>query len=45
MTRRPRRTFIVHAEMAAAQALQDGLQQIGLNHVTIPERGDKVIIT
>ena len=44
MIRRPARTFVVHAEMEAAQALQKGLQGIGLKDVTIPDRGDKVII-
>jgi metallo-beta-lactamase family protein len=44
MTRRPARTFIVHAEMEAAQALRDGLQKIGLTNVSVPERGDRATI-
>jgi metallo-beta-lactamase family protein len=40
MTERPKQTFIVHAEMEAAQALRDGLIGIGLADVSIPDRGD-----
>ena len=44
MIHKPARTFIVHAEMEAAQALQNGLTGIGLNDVVIPNRGDSVTI-
>ena len=44
IARKPERTFIVHAEMEAAQKLDDGLQRIGLQNVAIPDRGDKVVI-
>ena len=44
MSRRPARTFIVHAEMDSATALQSGLKDIGLADVAIPDRGDKVSI-
>jgi len=44
MVRRPKQAFIVHAEMEAALALQDGLRKTGLKQVTIPERGDRIII-
>jgi metallo-beta-lactamase family protein len=40
MARRPKQTFIVHAELESAQALGDGLQKIGLPNVSIPNRGD-----
>jgi len=40
MDRRPRQTHIVHAELKSAEALRDGLAQIGLENVTIPDRGD-----
>ena len=40
MTRRPRQTYIVHAELESAQALRDGLTGIGLENVSIPDRGD-----
>ncbi len=44
MIHKPTRTFIVHAEMEAAQALQNGLAGIGLKDVVIPNRGDSVTI-
>ncbi len=44
MLRKPGRTFIVHAEIEAAEKLQNGLQKIGLNNVVIPDRGDKIVI-
>jgi metallo-beta-lactamase family protein len=44
MVKRPDKTFIVHAELEAAQALQAGLQKIGLPNVAIPDRGDRVLI-
>jgi metallo-beta-lactamase family protein len=44
MVSKPARTFIVHAEMEAAEKLQNGLERIGLKDVTIPDRGDKVVI-
>ena len=40
MSRRPRQTFIVHAEYEAAQALREGLIGIGLDDAAIPNRGD-----
>ncbi|MGH7423351.1 MAG: MBL fold metallo-hydrolase RNA specificity domain-containing protein, partial [Candidatus Methylomirabilales bacterium] len=40
MVQRPRQTFIVHAEMQAAEALRDGMRGIGLENVMIPDRGD-----
>ncbi len=40
MARKPSQTFIVHAEYDAAQALQTGLQSVGLKNVAIPDRGD-----
>lgn len=42
MMRKPARTFIVHAEVEAAEKLQTGLQKIGLKDVAIPDRGDKI---
>ncbi len=44
MFHKPAHAFIVHAEMEAAQALQNGLTGIGLKDVVIPDRGDKVDI-
>ncbi len=44
MARKPARTFVVHAEYEAAQALQTGLAGVGLPNVTIPARGDLVEI-
>jgi metallo-beta-lactamase family protein len=44
MLSKPARTFIVHAELEAAEKLQVGLQKIGLKDVAIPDRGDKVVI-
>ena len=44
MVRKPAQTFIVHAEMEAAEKLQAGLQKIGLKDVHIPDRGDKIVI-
>ncbi len=44
MARHPKRTFIVHAEMDSAQALKQGLQGVGLQNVSIPDRGDRIII-
>ena len=41
---KPLRTFIVHAEMDAAEKLQASLKAIGLPDVVIPDRGDSVII-
>ena len=41
---KPLRTFIVHAEMDAAEKLQASLKAIGLPDVVIPNRGDSVII-
>ena len=40
MTPSPREAFIMHAELEAAQALQQGLAGVGLPNVSIPERGD-----
>ncbi len=42
MMRKPARTFIVHAEVEAAEKLQTGLQKIGLKDVAIPDRGDMI---
>ena len=44
MSRKPTRTFIVHAEMEAALALQTGLKGVGVKDAVIPERGDTAII-
>jgi metallo-beta-lactamase family protein len=44
MLSKPRQTFIVHAEMEAAEKLQNGLERIGLKDVAIPDRGDRVDI-
>ncbi len=44
MIRKPRQTFVVHAEAEAAAKLQDSLQRIGLQNVTYPDRGDVVTI-
>lgn len=44
MLRKPAQTFIVHAELEAAEKLQVGLQKIGLQDVAIPDRGDKIVI-
>jgi metallo-beta-lactamase family protein len=44
IARKPARTFVVHAEYEAAQALQTGLAGVGLPNVTIPARGDLVEI-
>jgi len=43
MLRKQARTFIVHAEIEAAEKLQTGLQKIGLQDVAIPDRGDKIV--
>ncbi len=40
MARRPKQTFIVHAELESADALRKGLLDIGLESVSIPDRGD-----
>ncbi|MGH2592475.1 MAG: MBL fold metallo-hydrolase RNA specificity domain-containing protein [Anaerolineae bacterium] len=40
MAQRPDQTFIVHAELEAAEALRKGLIGIGLGNVSIPDRGD-----
>jgi metallo-beta-lactamase family protein len=40
MTQRPAQTFIVHAELEAAEALRKGLIDIGLANVSIPDRGE-----
>ncbi len=42
MLSKPQRTFIVHAEMEAAEKLQHSLQGIGLKDVIVPDRGDRV---
>ncbi len=44
MVRKPDHTYVVHAEMEAALALQTALKGIGLKDVVIPDRGDTVII-
>jgi metallo-beta-lactamase family protein len=44
MLHKPAQTFIVHAEMEAAEKLQAGLKGIGLKEVQIPDRGDKLVI-
>jgi metallo-beta-lactamase family protein len=44
MVSKPARTFIVHAEVEAAEKLQNGLQGIGLKDVAIPDRGDKIVV-
>jgi metallo-beta-lactamase family protein len=44
MAKKPSHTFIVHADYEAAQALQTGLQGVGLKNVAIPDRGDLVEI-
>jgi metallo-beta-lactamase family protein len=44
MVGKPAQAFIVHAETEAAEKLQVGLQGIGLKDVTIPDRGDKIVI-
>ena len=44
MVRKPKNTFIVHAEVEAADALQAGLKKVGLKNVMIPDRGDKITI-
>jgi len=40
MARKPGQTFIVHAELEAAEALRKGLKAIGLENVAIPDRGE-----
>jgi metallo-beta-lactamase family protein len=40
MMRRPRQTFIVHAEVQPAEALREGMRGVGLENVMIPDRGD-----
>lgn len=40
MTKRPARTFIVHAELESAEALRKGLTGLGLKDVAIPDRGE-----
>lgn len=44
MVKRPEKTFIVHAEVESAQALQAGLQKIGLPNVAVPDRGERALI-
>jgi metallo-beta-lactamase family protein len=44
MVGKPTHTFIVHAEMDAAEKLQTSLEKIGLKDVHIPDRGDKIVI-
>ena len=44
LLRKPAQTFIVHAEMEAAQKLQIGLQKIGLPKIAIPDRGETIEI-
>jgi metallo-beta-lactamase family protein len=44
MRQAPQQTFIVHAEIEAAQALREGLIGIGLQDVRIPDRGDRAAI-
>jgi metallo-beta-lactamase family protein len=41
---RPRRVFVVHAELDAAQAMAGGLRQLGIQEVTIPERGQTFVL-
>jgi metallo-beta-lactamase family protein len=36
---KPRQVFVVHGEPDAAQAMTDGLRGLGIQNVTIPERG------
>ena len=36
--------FLVHGELQAAKALAEGLQEIGVRQVTIPARGDVVVL-
>jgi metallo-beta-lactamase family protein len=36
---KPRQVFVVHGEPDAAQAMTDGLHGLGIQNVTIPERG------
>jgi metallo-beta-lactamase family protein len=40
MAHKPEQTFIVHAEMESAQALRQGFVKIGLENVSIPDRGE-----
>lgn len=42
MVSKPARTFIVHAEIDAAQKLQTSLAGIGLKDVAIPQQGDVI---
>jgi metallo-beta-lactamase family protein len=42
MAQPPRQAHIVHAEQEAAEALRGGLVELGLQTVTIPDRGDIV---
>jgi len=44
MARRPEHTFIVHAEIEAAEALRRGLMAVGLENVSIPDRGETAMI-
>ncbi|HEY4689346.1 MAG TPA: MBL fold metallo-hydrolase [Anaerolineae bacterium] len=44
MAKQPEHTFIVHAELEAAQALRQGLMAIGLENVQIPDRGERAEI-
>jgi metallo-beta-lactamase family protein len=44
MTDKPERTFIVHAELEAAEKLRAGLKGSGLQDVQIPDRGDTILI-
>jgi len=44
LLRKPAQTFIVHAEMDAAQKLKASLEKIDLPEVHIPDRGDMIEI-
>ncbi|KXK56971.1 MAG: MBL fold metallo-hydrolase [Chlorobi bacterium] len=38
---RLQRVFLVHGEQTAQEALRDGLQEVGITHVSIPAKGAK----
>jgi metallo-beta-lactamase family protein len=40
MSKRPQRAFVVHGEPESAQSLADGLADIGIAEIYVPDRGD-----
>ena len=40
MNKRPHQAFVVHGEPESAQSLADGLADIGIAEITVPDRGD-----